>query len=111
MKTAALAGCGSSGPSSSWNAEQADSVWSEHVADAGTPLTADEFETTTCRRRGRIPPVTTNDCVTWLRGALWAARTPDRLCREHWFAHGVGVGAMRNIWAMTSTASTAYANG
>lgn len=79
MKTAALAGCGSSGPSSSWNAEQADSVWSEHVADAGTPLTADEFETTTCRRRGRIPPVTTNDCVTWSRGVLWAARTPDRL--------------------------------
>lgn len=26
-----------------------DAVWSEHVADAGTPLAADEFETTTWR--------------------------------------------------------------
>ncbi len=49
LMASALAGCGSSGPSFSWNAEQADAVWSDHVADAGTPLTADEFEATTWR--------------------------------------------------------------
>lgn len=46
LMASALAGCGSS---SSWDAKQADAVWNEHVADAGTALTADEFETTTWR--------------------------------------------------------------
>lgn len=49
IMTAALAGCGSSASSSSWDAERMDAVWSEHIADMGTPLTANEFETTTWR--------------------------------------------------------------
>lgn len=46
LMASALAGCGSS---ASWDADRMDAVWSDHVADAGTPLTADEFETTTWR--------------------------------------------------------------
>ncbi len=32
-----------------WDAERDNSVWTQHVADAGAPLTADEFKTTTWR--------------------------------------------------------------
>lgn len=46
LMASALAGCGSS---ASWDADRMDAAWSDHVADAGTPLTADEFETTTWR--------------------------------------------------------------
>ena len=40
--------CGSQSEDA-WNAERDNSAWTQHVTDAGAPLTADEFKTTTWR--------------------------------------------------------------
>ena len=50
LMTIVAAGCGN-GADGAWDAERADAVWSQHVEHTGTPLTMQEFETTTWRAK------------------------------------------------------------
>ena len=76
LMTIVAAGCGN-GADGAWDAERADAVWSQHVEHTGTPLTMQEFETTTWRAKNGDMVMFHDTSEAWPHMAMPTVRSAD----------------------------------
>lgn len=76
LMTIVAAGCGN-GADGARDAERADSVWSQHVEHTGTPLTMQEFETTTWRAKNGDMVMFHDTSEAWPHMAMPTVRSAD----------------------------------
>lgn len=76
LMTIVAAGCGN-GADGAWDVERADAVWSQHVDHTGTPLTMQEFETTTWRAKNGDMVMFHDTSEAWPHMAIPTVRSAD----------------------------------
>jgi hypothetical protein len=76
LMTIVAAGCGN-GADGARDIERADAVWSQHVDHTGTPLTMQEFETTTWRAKNGDMVMFHDTSEVWPHMAIPTVRSAD----------------------------------
>ena len=76
LMTIVAAGCGN-GADGARDIERADAVWSQHVDHTGTPLTMQEFETTTWRAKNGDMVMFHDTSEAWPHMAIPTVRSAD----------------------------------